>query len=246
MFQFFNKKKFLVDYLEGFIDIHNHLLPGIDDGAKTAEESITILKGFQEIGITNFIATPHIMDGYYPNTPNSIREALAVLENKLKIENLTNFTIEAAAEHMVDPFFESILERNEIMPLKKDSILIEMSFLQASINFEEAIQKLKKINLFPILAHPERYSFIHKNFNNYTVYKNKGMYFQLNLLSLSNYYGTDVQKNAFKLLEHNLFDFAGTDVHNLQQLNALKEIKIPLKIAEKLQPLISNTIYNFG
>jgi len=246
MFQFFNKKKFLVDYLEGFIDIHNHLLPGIDDGAKTVEESITILKGFQEIGITNFIATPHIMDGYYPNTPNSIREALTVLENKLKIENLTNFTIEAAAEHMVDPFFESILERNEIMPLKKDFILIEMSFLQASINFEEAIQKLKKINLFPILAHPERYSFIHKNFNNYTVYKNKGMYFQLNLLSLSNYYGTDVQKNAFKLLEHNLFDFAGTDVHNLQQLNALKEIKIPLKIAEKLQPLINNTIYNFG
>ncbi|MCK0158911.1 histidinol phosphatase [Cellulophaga sp. F20128] len=246
MFYFFSKKKFLVDYLEGFTDIHNHILPGIDDGAKTTEESISILKGFQEIGITNFIATPHIMDGYYPNTPNSIHEALGSLKNQLKTENITNFTIEAAAEHMVDPFFESIIDSKQIMPLKKDFILIEMSFLQASINFDEAIQKLKKANLFPILAHPERYSFIHTNFNKYDDYKKQGMYFQLNLLSLSNYYGEAVKKNALKLLDNKLFDFVGSDVHNIRQLNAIKEIKIPLKIAEKLEPLIHNTSYNFG
>ncbi len=245
MFHFFTKKKFLIDSLEGFVDIHNHILPGIDDGAKNTEESISILKGFQEFGVTNFIATPHIMNDYYPNTPNTIQESLIILKDKLKIENINDFTIEAAAEHMVEPFFESVIESNEIMPLKKDYILIEMSFLQASINFKESINKLKKINLFPILAHPERYVFLHKNFNQYKVYKDQGMFFQLNLLSLSSFYGIEVQKIAVKLLDENEYNFIGSDIHNLMQLKVLKEIRISKKIIGKLKPIIENTIHSF-
>ncbi|MCL5244772.1 histidinol phosphatase [Cellulophaga sp. 20_2_10] len=246
MFHFFSKKYFLVDYLEGFTDIHNHILPGIDDGAKTPEESIAILKGFKEFGVTNFIATPHIMSGYYPNTPQTIKASLALLQNELKNNNLDSFTIEVAAEHMVDPYFESIIDTKTFMPLKEDFILIEMSFLQESINFKAAVQKLNQLPISPILAHPERYAFVHNKFGDYQYYKELGTFFQLNLLSLCNYYGPEVHKAALKLLDANMYNFAGSDVHNSRQLKTLKEIKLPLKTIEKLKPIIENTNYNFG
>ena len=246
MFQFFSKKYFLIDYLEGFTDIHNHILPGIDDGAKTPEESISLLKGFKEFGVTNFIATPHIMSGYYPNTPQTIKASLALLQNELKSNKLDSFTIEAAAEHMVDPYFESIIDTKEFMPLKEDFILIEMSFLQESINFKEAVQKLNQLPISPILAHPERYAFVHNKFGDYKYYKELGTFFQLNLLSLCNYYGPEVHKTALKLLDANMYNFVGSDVHNSRQLKTLKEIKLPLKTIEKLKPIIENTNYNFS
>ncbi len=87
MFDFFVKKKFLVDYLDGFTDIHNHILPGIDDGAKNVEESLSLIKGMGDIGISNFICTPHIMENYYPNNPTSISTSLSLLRNELKNHN---------------------------------------------------------------------------------------------------------------------------------------------------------------
>ncbi|MDO6491491.1 MULTISPECIES: tyrosine-protein phosphatase [unclassified Cellulophaga] len=246
MFHFFSKKYFLVDYLEGYTDIHNHILPGIDDGAKTPDESLEILDGFSDFGVTNFICSPHIMSGYYPNNPHTITSSLAVLKNELKNKNKTGFTIDAAAEHMVDPYFEELIATKEYMPLKKDFILIEMSFLQESINFKEAVQKLNKIPLSPILAHPERYAFAHNRFKDYNYYKELGTFFQLNLLSLCNYYGPDVHKTALKLLDSKMYNFIGSDIHNIRQLKVLKEIKLPLKTIELLKPIIENTNYNFG
>lgn len=246
MFHFFSKKHFLVDYLQGYTDIHNHILPGIDDGAKTPAESLEILDGFSDFGVTNFICTPHIMSGYYPNTPHTIASSIALLKNELKNKNKTGITIDAAAEHMVDPYFEELIDTKEYMPLKQDFILIEMSFLQESINFKEAVQKLNKIPLSPILAHPERYAFAHNKFKDYNYYKELGTFFQLNLLSLCNYYGPDVHKAALKLLDNKMYNFIGSDVHNIRQLKVLKEIKLPLKTIELLKPIIENTNYNFG
>tara|TARA_R110002012_G_scaffold283304_2_gene473560 strand:+ start:718 stop:1452 length:735 start_codon:yes stop_codon:yes gene_type:complete len=244
MFHIFSKKKFLVDYLGRFIDIHNHILPGIDDGAKTVEDSLQLLHSFSELGITNFIATPHIMDHYYPNTPDSIRQSLARLQSEVHKLELP-ITIEAAAEHMIDANFEHLLENQEVMPLKKRYLLIEMSYLQASLNFKDAVQKISRAQYFPIFAHPERYQYLHHT-NKYEAYKNKGLLFQLNLLSLGNYYGSEVTKVAHKLLDKNLIDFAGTDVHNLKQLEALKNIKINDTLVKKILPILEKTNYNFG
>ena len=97
MFSFFSKKHFLIDHLEGFIDIHNHILPGIDDGAKTVEDSIELIKGFNEFGVKDFICTPHIMENYYPNNPSTIQSSLSLLKNALKMNNLEHINIEAAA-----------------------------------------------------------------------------------------------------------------------------------------------------
>lgn len=245
MFQIFIKKKFLVDYLGGITDIHNHILPGIDDGAKTTEDSLQLIKEFSEIGIEKFIATPHIMDTYYPNTPETINNALSILKKEIEKQNLSTIQISAGAEHMIDSNFEDILEKSQVMPLTKNYLLVEMSYLQPSINFDSAIQKIGSKRYFPILAHPERYTYLHKT-SKYASYKENGVLFQLNLLSLSNYYGKEVFTMGQKLLEKNRIDFIGSDIHNMNQMNQLKSIKITNKAINRLLPIIEKTIYSFN
>ncbi len=246
MFTFFSKKKYLTDYLEGLVDMHNHILPGIDDGAKTVEDSIALIKGFGEFGVTHFVCTPHIMDNYYPNDPKTINASLEMIKNGLKMNGLEHVKIEAAAEHMIDANFELLLERNDVMPLKKQYLLVEMSYLQPSINFDEAIQKIAEHRFFPILAHPERYVYLKEGSSKYKKYKEKGILFQLNLLSLGTYYGKEVQHKALRLIEKGLIDYIASDIHNLNQLQNLKEIKIDSKLEKALVPIIRKTAYEFS
>src|SRR5690606_9720583 len=135
----FNKKKFLVDFLGGFVDIHNHILPGIDDGAKTVGESIALIKGFSAIGIKKFIATPHIMHNYYPNDHDTIHNAREKVQDSLLQEGIAGITLDVAAEHMIDDNFEFLLEEKKVMPLKNSYLLIEMSYLQPPLNFDGAV-----------------------------------------------------------------------------------------------------------
>lgn len=245
MFHIFSKKKFLVDYLENFVDIHNHILPGIDDGAKTVKDSMAIINGFSEFGVSRFVATPHIMHNFYDNTPETIDKSLNILKNELLKNELKSVSIEASAEHMIDDNFEAILENDKVKSLRKDYLLVEMSYLQPSINFDGAIQKIAAKRYFPILAHPERYVYLHKNASQYGSYKKQGILFQLNLLSLNEFYGKDVQKMAVKLLNEGLIDYVASDIHNMNQLKHLKELIISNKLLKSVLPLIEKTIYNF-
>ncbi|MFX0558655.1 tyrosine-protein phosphatase [Maribacter sp. CXY002] len=236
----------MADHLNGFIDIHNHILPGIDDGSPDVETSLNLLRGFSEFGTTSFICTPHIMENYYPNTISSIHSSLTILNNALKINDMGNISIKAAAEHMIDANFEDLLALNQTMPLNKDHLLVEMSYLQASINFESAINKAKNKQYFVVLAHPERYVYLHSNFKNYENFKKMGIRFQLNILSVGGYYGKKIQKIALKLLEEGLFDFVGTDVHNMKHLSYLKNhIALDNKTINKIINLIINTNETF-
>lgn len=245
MFEFFSKKKFLIDYLESFVDMHNHILPGIDDGAKTVGESIELIKSFSEFGVNNFIGTPHIMDNYYLNTSRTIHTSLEELKKGLFENDLKHISFDVAAEHMIDSNFENLLDKGEMMPLRKNYLLVEMSYLQPSINFEEAIQKIASKRFFPILAHPERYNFLQLKSSKFQNYKKKGILFQMNLLSLSEYYGKDVQKKALHLLDEGLIDFAASDVHNMNQLKCLKEIKLSNSQLKLVHPIIDRTIQSF-
>ena len=245
MISIFSKKRFLVDYLEDFVDIHNHLLPGIDDGAKSVEESLSLIKGMGELGITRFIATPHIMHNYYPNTPETINSALGELRNAMAEHKLTDVTINAAAEHMIDDNFEQLLEEDGIMPLKQDYLLIEMSFLQASINLDTAIEKTKQKGYFPILAHPERYVYFKNKQEIFASLKKKDVSLQLNLLSLGEYYGIETHKLARDLLENERIDFLASDLHHSGHLKELKKIQLTETVLERLFPILENTIAQF-
>lgn len=245
MFHIFGKKLYLIDHLQKFVDIHNHILPGIDDGAKTNEDSIALIKGFADFGVDSFIATPHIIHNYYPNTPQTINQSLEQLKNELLIVDLREVSIAASAEHMIDDNFEIILERNEVMPMRKDFLLIEMSYLQPPLNFDTAIVQIVTNKLYPILAHPERYNFLHFKPRKYGDYKDQGILFQLNLLSLGDFYGNEVSKMSAKLIEDGLIDYVASDIHNLEQLNTLKELTVSKKVLNQIIPIIHSTIETF-
>ena len=227
------------------VDIHNHILPGIDDGAKTVKESVDLIRGFSEMGITNLVATPHIMSNLYPNTKETISASMDFLTNEMVSNDLKDISIEAAAEHMIDENFEELLERGGVMPMRKQYLLVEMSYLQASINFDNATQSIMKKGFFPILAHPERYGYWHTNKSKYSAYKKKGIQYQLNILSLSDYYGPEVHNVALNLLDHGLFDYIATDIHRTEQIDYLKEIQIKASLLDGVIPLINNTINTF-
>lgn len=238
MLSIFKRKTYLVDLLEGITDFHNHILPGIDDGAKTPNESLELIEKFRDFGITSFVATPHIIGEYYPNTAESIKEAYEKIQNSLPSQTKMSY----AAEYMMDQHFVEIIENNSILPVLKQKVLVEMSYFQPPININEILFKLQNNGYTPILAHPERYSYWHsKDLENYRQIKSRGCSFQLNMLSLSGHYGIGIQKTAFTLLQKNMIDYLSSDVHKLAHLEKIKEIKIQKKLLPYIEPVIQQT-----
>lgn len=243
MFSILKRKDYLIDHLKGITDIHNHILPGLDDGATGIEDSISLLKKYKALGIKNFIATPHVMNEFYPNTPETIHGALEKLKNCISInEDLKEIKIRAAAEYMMDQYFLDILENEKLLVLKDNYVLTEMSYFQAPINLNEILFQLQTKGYKPVLAHPERYAYYHsKDLRKYEELKNRGCKFQMNVLSLTPHYGSSMQKTAFSLLENGMIDFIGTDTHRLQHLQKLETIKIHNKILSPITKVIETT-----
>jgi protein-tyrosine phosphatase len=242
MFSIFRKKIYLVDFLEGMTDFHNHILPGIDDGAKTVDDSLDLIKGFHNIGIHNFVATPHVIGEYYPNTPQTISEAHENLKGHLE----NSVTLNYAAEYMMDQHFMEIIEKKEVLVIEKNKVLVEMSYFQPPLNLNEILFKLQNNSHSPILAHPERYAYMHsKDLEKYRDLKSRGCEFQLNMLSLSGHYGIGIQKIAFLLLENNLIDYICSDVHRINHLEKIRNIKFPQKFEKQIKLLRENNLKLF-
>ncbi|WNH10258.1 tyrosine-protein phosphatase [Thalassobellus suaedae] len=246
MISFFSKKYFLKDLLEDFVDIHNHILPGIDDGAKTVEEALNLINELNDLGVTEFIPTPHIMQDFYPNTDETIGNAYQQLLKNLKTNPLGSIPINPAAEYMLDNNFEKLLENKNLFTLKKNYVLVEMSYFQPPINLENLIFKIKTKGYLPVLAHPERYSFYHNKIEYYKKLKQLGCFFQLNLLSLGEHYGKSVQKTANYLINENLIDFVATDTHNETHIKKLSSLSLSKNQIKFLPNLIDNTKNTFS
>jgi tyrosine-protein phosphatase YwqE len=218
------------------LDFHNHLLPGIDDGSPDVETSILLFKGMAELGFTDMICTPHIIADTHPNTPESISNAA----NKLKTEaaNLgLNLDFRYAAEYMLDDTFQHALSKNQsLLKLHNYRILVEFSYIQKPSRVESFSFDLQVAGYEPVLAHPERYMYYHKDLGFYEYLKDLGFELQLNLLSLTPYYGKDVQRVAHHLLKNNMYDFACTDMHHTRHLEAMKAHFTP----QSLQELFEN------
>ena len=245
MFSIFSSKKLLADKLGEFTDIHNHILPGIDDGAKTPEDSFELLMHFKELGITNLICTPHTMSDFYPNTPATITGAKQKLQDFLNEKNAPDFKIRASSEYMMDSGLVDLLDSKQILPLKDQYVLVEMSYLQPPVNLREILFKVGNAGFVPVLAHPERYAFYHNKYDTYTELKSICK-FQLNALSITGYYGPGIAKTALKLLDDNMFDFIGTDTHHMRHIENLKKAKFPGKYEQVLEGIISNTTGTFS
>ena len=226
MFDFFAKHK--KPLFEGLCDIHNHLLPAIDDGSKSVGMSLKMLEKFDALGFTSVIPTPHVYQELYPNTPTTIKNAfdeLTAKTSKIESPKVSSY----GAEYMIDEVFMKNLQT--CMPsllLKDEYILVEITFFSETTILVEAGFTLLQNNITPILAHPERYHSIH-TIKEYKELKNKGFLMQLNALSLLGHYGPEVKQKAEKLLQEGLYDFVATDAHYPQHLKSLENLSLSKK-----------------
>lgn len=221
MLSFFKSKSPLVTDLSWLgVDLHSHLLPGLDDGAPDLETSLFLIGKLNELGFTKFICTPHVFKELYPNTPATIGSALDEVKKAL-LKTDSKLEIAAAAEYMIDGDFNI---NEPLQAMDGNYILIEMSYLSETPNIEQIIFDLQIKGYTVILAHPERYNFYHKNLSRYQRLKDMGCLFQLNLLAVTGYYGKEVKQVSSFLLEQKYYDLAATDLHHEKHLMALTQV----------------------
>ena len=216
-------------------DLHSHLIPAIDDGSQSMEESVELIKGLKSLGYTKLITTPHIMHHRFPNSSKTILAGLEDVKAELKAQNI-EIELEAAAEYYLDEHFLELLNKKEILTFGENYLLFEMSYAQKPVNLESVIHEIKVAGYRPVLAHPERYLFMHRDFSIYEKLKEQGVLFQVNLNSFNGYYSKPVQKVVLEILEKGWIDFIGSDTHKVKQLEYLSknlDSKVMSKIFKK-------------
>jgi protein-tyrosine phosphatase len=231
-----NPKRNRFDFSVLNADMHSHLLPGIDDGAEDISHSLELIKGMRNLGYKKLITTPHVMWDMYKNTHEVIREKLAEVKQAVKEAGI-DVEIHAAAEYFLDEHVEELLRNKEpLLTIKDNMVLIEFSMAFPSMNIKEILFEMEMQGYQPIVAHPERYIYLEKNKDFYRELRDVGCLFQLNILSLGGHYGRSVTDLAHYLLKNNYYSLLGTDLHHLGHLEGLRGMEIP----DSVQKLIDS------
>ena len=207
-----------------YTDLHSHLLPGLDDGAATMEDSLAMLQTFQDLGFKRVITTPHVLEGHYNNTPEVIAAKLAEVRTAITEAGLT-IHIDAGAEHFCDEgFTKKLLNKLPLLTFSDNYLLFETPFLNEPVNLKELIQEMLLQGYKPILAHPERYAWLTGNWEKTKQYHETGVFFQVNALSLIGQYDKPAQKMAEKLIDNEMLHFIGSDCHKMKHLDGYKAV----------------------
>lgn len=195
---------------DGLTDWHSHILPGVDDGVRTLDESLDILRLYENLGVKSVWLTPHIMEDI-PNTTADLRHRF----DELRQTYTGPLTLHLASENMLDNLFEERLEANDFLPLggSGDQLLVETSYFSPPMDLYGTMERIKSKGYYPVLAHPERY--IYMDADDYKRLKKMGVKFQSNIPSLVNAYGIEVRKKLEWLLSEKSIDLWGTDTHHL-------------------------------
>ena len=205
------------------VDVHSHLLPGIDDGVKSVEESLEIIQEFSALGFKKLITTPHIIKNYYPNTPKIIAQKLKELKAEIQKKNIP-IELEAGAEYFVDEHFMKELEEGTALcSFGNNFVLIETGFMNKPIFLNDVIFKLQSDGYKVVLAHPERYIYLQEDYNEVHALLSSGVHLQVNALSFTGYYSKSAKKLAEYLIQHEMVNFLGSDIHNKKQLLKYKK-----------------------
>lgn len=222
MFSIFKSKapSYAADFFPIAADMHSHILPGIDDGSPDIVTSLSLIEGMMKLGITTAVATPHIIGDIYRNNSETIGNALSILKTALA-EKEMDFKIKAAAEYMLDDYFIGLLRaKTPLLTLTDNLVLTEFSYAERPANTEQIVFELITEGYRPVLAHPERYSYYHNDHSKFHQLKDLGFLLQVNLLSLTGYYGKGAAKAAAYIIKNDLASFAGTDLHHSRHMAA--------------------------
>lgn len=216
-------------------DMHSHILPGIDDGANSIETSLSLIRGMKNLGYQKLIATPHIMWDMYRNTPEIINQKLELVRNAVKGEGI-DIEINAAAEYFLDEHVEDLLKNKEpMLVVSENKVLVEFSMAFPSMNIKSILFEMQLQGYQPVVAHPERYTYLAGDKQFYDELRDIGCLFQLNILALGGYYGKTVNDLAQYLLKNNFYSLAGTDLHHAVHLEAFNDLLIPTQVYKLLE-----------
>ena len=236
IFNLFKSKPSLNELIpNGFVDIHSHILPGIDDGAKNIEESLEIISRMKNLGFSKIIGTPHTYPGLYENTTKSIEESFMSINN----EKPDKIKLGYASEYMIDISLLKKIHERDILTIKDNFVLLEFSFVSEPMILREIIFEFITNGYTPIIAHPERYQFYFNDLNKVYKLKSLGCKLQLNLLSIVGAYGKVVLKFSEKLLKNKLIDFVGSDIHSIYDIEKLQN-KIIINSIDQIENAINN------
>jgi tyrosine-protein phosphatase YwqE len=204
------------------VDIHSHLIPSIDDGAKDIERSIELILSLKEMGYKKLITTPHVSDMFL-NSSEDILKGYDQLKSELSKKSI-DIEIEVAAEYYADENFEKLLNKKDILTFGEEKyLLFELSYFTEPQDLESLVYDIKLAGYTPVLAHPERYVYLHGNIGKYQDIKDMGGLFQINLVSIENYYSEEVMKTVKALIVNGMVDFIGSDTHHRRHLKFLKK-----------------------
>lgn len=202
-------------------DMHSHFLPGIDDGAKTIEDTIQLLKAMYDMGYRRIITSPHIMIDHHPNTRQTIEAALSLAQAAIKEHNI-DLKLTAAAEYYIDDYFVELLEREPLLTVRKKEVLVEFSMMFEPPMLKDVLFNMQRKGYRPIIAHPERYLFFHRDISKFQELKDRGCMLQMNMLSITGYYGGHIKAIADQLMAKGLYDYCGTDMHHEKHASIIK------------------------
>ncbi len=219
---FGGKKLPPVNYGDLGTDVHSHFIPGIDDGAKTLEDSINLIRGMAEFGYKKVITTPHVMSDFYRNTPEIILSGLEDVRKAVKEAGI-DIEVEAAAEYNVDSDLEEKIYANDILSFGDNYVLFELPFSGEPSNLNNCIFAFQTAGYKPILAHVERYNFWHGNWEKIESMLDRGVRLQLNINSLSGYYGPGVKRMGEELVEKGVITLLGSDCHHVGHQNLMRQ-----------------------
>jgi protein-tyrosine phosphatase len=225
------------------VDMHSHILPGLDDGADTMEHSLELVYAMEQLGYRKLIMTPHIMSDFYRNTPEGIREKVQLLRDAIKEAGI-GMELDCAAEYYLDEvFLQKLEDGEELLTFGNKYLLFETSFLNEPLNLREAIFKMLSKGYKPVLAHPERYTYFYGKFDDLVALRENGVLLQPNLNSLTGYYSPGAKDIAERLIDNGLVDFAGSDLHSLKHVGSLQRVLNTKYINKLLElPLLNSTL----
>lgn len=235
MFGFFQKKHSLVasGILQGMTDIHSHLLPGVDDGSPDIPTSLELLDWMEALGWKKIWLTPHVMEDFQNHNPR-----LEQTFQSLKEVYRGNLELALASEYMLDASFSQRLP-DQVLPLGKNHLLVETSYMYGPAGLNDLLLDIYQAGYQPIIAHPERYMYM--EVADYRELKEKGYHFQLNLMSLSGYYGRRPQAVSEDLLKKGWYDYVGSDLHHLHRYAPMLEnFKLKREQMDALSVLLEN------
>ena len=205
------------------VDMHSHLLPQIDDGAVSVADTVQLLRGLRELGFSKFWTTPHVMADFFGNTKESISNSLRKTKSSLATLGLGR-NLHASAEYYLDEDFQNLLERDELLPLPGNRVLVEWSLLAQPLLVLDVLNDLLGRGYIPVIAHPERYQNVKQSIRTWKELKYLGCELQVNLLSLCGHYGVKARKTAFQMLKEDTVAYLGTDCHCLEHVRRLYRV----------------------